>query len=212
MKMQQTKSYWRVVAVAGVVIAFVGAACSVTTSTDDSADGEGGTTVTTTGGSAGAVTAGGTTSVAGTTSIAGTTGVGGAGAVSFQCDPLDQDAGIQGTPASCAADSSNTCSVCIAAHCCTEFSDCYATNPGNQCGFGGPDGKGTGEIACVQACIQAATSDGGVLDDTTIETCSNGCVTPKDTAQMTCQQAIGTQTSDLIGCMNMNCQTDCLGG
>jgi len=205
--MQQTKSYWRMAAVAGVVIAFVSAACTVTTSSDDTAA-DAGTTAIATGGS-GATTAGGATSAGGTMTIV---GVGGTGAVSFQCDPLDQDAGIQGTPASCAADTANTCSVCIAAHCCTEFSDCYATNPGNQCGFGGPDAKGTGEITCVQGCILAVTGDGGVADDSTIQTCANQCVTPTDTSGAACQQAIGTQTSDLIGCMNMNCQSDCLGG
>jgi hypothetical protein len=207
MKMQQTKSYWRVVAVAGVVGAFVASACTVTTSTDDSAGGLAGDTTIT----------GGSTSVAGSFAVAGTGGVvgvaGTAGAVTFQCDP-DIDGGVQGTPASCAAPGllGADCSTCTASNCCAEFAACYATNPGNQCGYGGPVAGGDSEISCIKGCISAATGDGGVLDDTTIESCASQCVTPSDSSGAACQQAIGVQTSDLVGCWTTNCATACLGG
>jgi hypothetical protein len=210
--MQQTKSYWRVVAVAGVVGAFVASACVVTTSTDDGIAGAGGT------GAVAGTTSGGTTSTAGTagvsgsTGIAGTSGVGGSAgsaAISYQCDPSDGKA--VGTPASCADTTGMPCSVCTAAHCCAEYGACFATNPGNQCGYGGPN-PGDSEILCIQACVIAATSDGGVADDMTIGTCTNNCITPKDSAGVTCSAVIGAQTSDLVGCLSMNCQTECFGG
>jgi hypothetical protein len=120
-----------------------------------------------------------------------------------------------GTPSSCAATAGNTCSQCIgtagAKGCCAQFGACFATNPGNQCGYGGP--KGEGEFFCVQACIQAATSDGGVLDATTIGDCASQCTTPKDSANKACESShVGQQTSDLIDCVNMNCQSECFGG
>ena len=216
--MQQTKSYWLVVAVAGVLGAIVASACTVTTSSDDSSGGTGtiagtgGTSIagtTSTGGGGATATGGssGSTSIAGTTS---TGGSGGAATTTFQCDPADGNP--VGTPASCAATAGNGCSTCIAASCCTEFGQCFATSPGNQCGYGGPKGDGQGEFICAQACIQTATSDGGVLDASTIETCANGCVTPKDSANKTCEMHVGQQTNDLIACVNMNCQAECFGG
>ena len=210
--MQQTKSYWRVVAVAGVVGAFVASACVVTTSTDDSSAGAGGT------GAFAGTTSGGTTSTAGTagvsgsTGIAGTSGVGGSGGtgvVSFQCDPSDGMA--VGTPASCAATAGMACSECTAAHCCAEYGACFATNPGNQCGYGGPT-PGASEILCIQACVIAATGDGGVADDMTIGTCTNNCVTPTDTAGANCGSVIGSQTSVLVDCLSHNCVAECFGG
>jgi hypothetical protein len=216
MKMQQTKSYWYVVAVAGVVGAFVASACVVTTSTD--AGGAGGTetfagSTGTTGGTNSLGGPGGTAGISGSTAVAGSTsvaGTSGAGPTPFQCDPADGKP--VGPPASCAATVGNTCSECTAAHCCTEYSDCYATNPGNQCGYGGPTGDNSGEIMCIQACVIAATSDGGVADDTTIATCTNNCVTPKDSANVTCSAVIGQQTNDLVACLNTSCQAECFGG
>jgi hypothetical protein len=219
MKMQQTKSYWRMVAVAGVVGAFVASACVVTTSSD--AGGAGGTetfagsTGTTGGTTSAGATSGGSNGISGSTNIAGTNSVAGSGGAApivtpFQCDPANGKP--FGTRASCAATAGNTCSECTAAHCCTEFSDCYATNPGNQCGYGGPTGDNSGEITCIQACIIAATNDGGVADDMTIGTCTNNCVTPKDSAGVGCGVVIGSQTSTLVDCLNHNCQPECFGG
>jgi len=219
--MQQTRSYWRVVAVAGVLGMAVATACTVTTSTDDSAGGTGaiagstssaGTTSTagqtSTAGSGGAGTAGSS----GSTSSAGTTSTGGAGGTSaatpFQCDEGDGSK-IVGTPASCEATAGNKCSECTHDHCCTEFSNCYAVSPGNVCGYGGPMGEG--EIVCTQACIIAATSDGGVADAETITACAMGCVTPKDTQGTSCG-TVGARTSDLVGCLKDNCSTECFGG
>jgi hypothetical protein len=224
MKMQQTKSYWLVVAVAGVVGAIVASACTVTTSSDDSSGGTG--TIAGTGGTSIAGTTstggGGTTATggsSGSTSIGGTTSTGGSGGAAatttFQCDPADGNP--VGTPSSCAATAGNGCSECIAGTagkmgCCAQFSACFATSPGNQCGYGGPNGDGKGEFVCVQACIQAATSDGGVLDDTTIGTCAGNCATPKDSMNQSCEQHVGQQTSDLVDCVNTNCQAECFGG
>src|SRR6188768_781223 len=136
MKMQQTKSYWRLLAVTGVVSAFIASACVVTTDDDDGSAGAGGSG--TAGASAGAPAAG--TGTAGTgTAGTGTAGspAGGAGSTPFQCDT--GESGAPGTPNSCVpSDSSDPCQKCIQDSCCDLYEFCYATDPGNQCGWGGP--------------------------------------------------------------------------
>ena len=217
--MQQTKSYWRVVAVAGVVGAFAASACVVTTSTDDNTAGSSGTGATSSGGSS---TTGGTSSTGGTTSAGGSSGstsmggtssggTGGTGpaVTPFQCDPPDGKP--VGTPAVCAS-TGNACTVCTFTNCKTDCGNCFATSPGNQCGYGGPNGDNKGEFACIQQCVIDATSDGGVPDDTTVGTCTNGCVTPKDSSGTACSAVIGAQTSDFVGCLRQFCQQDCFGG
>lgn len=221
MKMQQTKSYWRLVIVTGVVSAFVAGACTVTTSTDvDDDDNSAGTSA---GGAAtaGAATAGAATAGAGTagTATAGTAGAeGGAGPVPFQCDPPG-DGGAVGNPNSCAPiDPNDECQKCVQAKCCAEYGACYATDPGNQCGWGGPaklpsgaDYPG-GEALCTQLCIQDGVAESGVAPDAElIGTCGAGCATAKDTAGKTCEQHVGLQTNDLIGCLNENCSKVCFG-
>lgn len=221
MKMQQTKSYWRLAgftALAGVAFAFVGAACTVTTSTDDGgaggdffagAPGAGAPAAgaATTAGASGASTAGAT--------AAGGASTAGAAAVAYECDV---DPGPPaGTPyTSCAPDAEHTddvCALCIQTSCCTEFKACYASNPGDQCGYGGPGDMG--EISCVQQCIQDGVATDGVFDDKLVGTCGAKCTTeasPNGTSSKECGQVIGYRTSDLVDCMTMHCQTECYGG
>jgi hypothetical protein len=111
----------------------------------------------------------------------------------------------------CAA-TGNACTVCTFTNCKTECGDCFATSPGNQCGYGGPTGDNSGEFACIQKCVIDATSDGGVPDDTTVGTCTNNCITPKDSSGKACSAVIGAQTSDFVGCLRQFCQQDCFGG
>src|SRR6185369_14818391 len=83
---------------------------------------------------------------------------GSAGPVSFQCDPTDGSA--LGTPNSCTpADPSDSCQKCVQAKCCTEYSECFAIDPGNQCGWGGP--ANGGEITCMQACLVETVAGSG---------------------------------------------------
>ncbi len=208
--MQQTKSYWRFVALAGVVTAFVASACVVTTSTDDN-----------TGGASGANTAGANTAGAGgagagaggaLTGGAGGAAAGTGGAVAYQCDPAD---GVfVGTPNTCAPApgfETDACAVCTQAKCCTEYSDCFATSPGNQCGWGGP--KDQGEIICLQNCIQTEFPKTGVYDDSLVETCAANCATTTAGGSAhECGSIIGQQTNDLIGCLGTNCQGECFTG
>jgi hypothetical protein len=223
MKMQQTKSYWRLVAMAGLLSAFVGSACVVTTSTDDDDNtaGKGGS------GAAGAGTAGsGTAGTAGasTAGAAGAAGAaaagannGGSGPVSFQCDPAE--GGAVGTPNSCAPDGpGNDCEKCVQAKCCSEYEACYATDPGNQCGWGGPakiDGVTNegGELACVQAClIKVVEKNETAPDDSDVQTCANNCATTlSNGATKECGSIIGLQTSDTVACMRTNCSEACFG-
>ncbi|MEO6600235.1 MAG: hypothetical protein ABIQ16_10210 [Polyangiaceae bacterium] len=214
--MQQTKSYWRLVtitAVAGVAMALVGTACTITTSTDaggaagDFFAGGPGTGGGATAGAGGAATAG--AGVGG----AATAGAAGAGKVPYGCTPDSGDP--LGTPNTCApavGSETDVCALCVQAHCCTEFSQCYATTPGNQCGWGGPNDDG--EIACVQQCIQDQYKTSGVYDDSLIRTCSDGgCATNKaNNSANACGPIIGQQTSDLVACLNTNCAGPCFTG
>jgi len=202
--MQQTKSYWRVVAVAGVVGAFVASACVVTSSTDDSAGDDTGA-----GASAGATgTAGASTSGAGSSSTAGTGTVSGA----YECDPADGGS-LPSTPAAtCVAPGVPAdCASCLKTSCCTEVSACYATSPGNECGFGGPPSSG-GEFQCVETCLRDGFADSGVDDSDLRQACFDQCTTSTANGASQDCPGIGTQTNALIGCVSDNCLTECVGG
>ena len=202
--MQQTKSYWRLVAVAGVMSAFTASACVVTSSTDDSV--AGGTGDGETAGSPG--TGGGTSAGAGNTA-----GTGGSGDEPFQCDTGDGGA-PPGTPADCSPDASHpndACALCVQAHCCTEFAECYATSPGNQCGYGGPNDGG--EITCMQTCLQNGFKQ-TMVDDPDLRTmCEGQCATSTTNhGTMDCGDLIGVQTNALLSCLSDNCLDECIGG
>jgi hypothetical protein len=217
MKMQQTKSYWRLATlatVAGAAMAFVGSACTVTTSTDNGGSagdffaGAPGAGATQTAGAAGA-------STAGAAGAAVTAGAGGAAATPYECD-VSPDAPAGMPLPSCAPDASDptdVCAVCIEASCCAQFEACYAYNPGDQCGYGGPGDMG--EISCVQQCIQDGVKTNGVFDDTLVGTCGAKCTTqkpPNGSSSKECGQVIGYRTSELVDCMTAHCQTQCYGG
>ncbi|MEP7048993.1 MAG: hypothetical protein ABJB12_01520 [Pseudomonadota bacterium] len=224
--MQQTKSYWRVVLVAGVVSAFLGAACTVTTSTDDPTIGEAGdgnvagATGTAGAGTAGAGTAGAGTagsSAAGSSSAgaAGAAGAGGAAPTPFSCDPAD--AGATGTPNmnACKMPSGlNDCDKCIRTKCCMEYATCYGTDPGNQCGYGGPNNKG--EFFCYNSCLVDVFNANQSIEEKDKEKCAANCVTSKDVmASQDCGPVLGSATNDLIGCMADTaggCAAECYGG
>ena len=222
--MQQTKSYWRLVAVAGVVSAFIGVACTVTTSTDDSGfsghDAGGASGSGTAGASAGMATGGAGKAGAGTagagTAGAATAGSGGAPATPFACDLGDggtQGEAIAGACTLDAAEKKDKCAVCLKTKCCTEFSECYAVSPGNECGWGGPKGDGEGEFVCYRACLTDIAMKNGAVETSDRGTCAAKCQTPKDTSGAACMQAIGNATSALIGCvMDQGCNVDCYGG
>ncbi|HET7540479.1 MAG TPA: hypothetical protein VFK05_11430, partial [Polyangiaceae bacterium] len=192
--MQQTKSYWRFLAAAGVVSAFVVSACVVTTEEDDSSSAGSGGSGTAGSHAAGSPAAGSPAAGSGTGgSTGGTTGTagspaGGSGAVPFQCDP--GEGGAQGTPNSCKPDPppGDDCEKCIQDKCCAEYEACYAYNPGNQCGWGGPaklpSGKDYdgGEALCIQLCVQEGTEMSGTDPDAELlGTCANGCTTQTST-------------------------------
>jgi len=199
----------------GVLSAFIASACVVTTDDpDDSTAGAAGS------GTAGSGTAGGGKAGAGTagagTAGAATAGSGGAGAEPFQCDP--GEGGAQGTPNTCApGDPNDECQKCVQTKCCTEYALCYATDPGNQCGWGGPktiDGQPNegGELACVQICLQKAVEESGTApSDTDVGTCANQCATtPANGGTKDCG-VIGIQTSDAVACLRENCSLKCFG-
>jgi len=220
MKMQQTKSYWRVVLVAGVVSAFVGAACTVTTSTDDGGNlgdagdgnvaGSPGTAGAAGSGHAGSSAAG--SSGAGTAGSA-TAGSGGAAATPFVCDPAE--AGATGNPDANACEmvaGQNDCDKCVRSKCCTEYANCYATDPGNQCGYGGPNNDG--EFFCYNSCLVDVFNKNGSIEDKDKGTCAANCATSKSLmGSQECGSVLGTATNELIGCVvDKGCEMDCYGG
>jgi len=209
--MQQSKSYWRVVAALGVVGAFVVSACVVTTSTDSGTAGDAGETNTTAGSTSAGSSAGGAS--AGSSSTAGTGGTGGDQPTPYQCDTGDAGA-PPGTPSTCEPDSTHTtdpCALCVQSKCCTEWSECFASDPGNQCGWGGPnDGS---EIICLQSCIRDAITAGGIDDIDTRSMCNDMCTTTTaHNSTHDCGNLPGNQTNALLGCLSDNCLDACLGG
>jgi len=190
--------------VAGVVTAFAASACVVTTD-----DGNGGAS-----GAAGANTAGANTAGANTAGASGaaTAGAAGAPAVPYQCTPDNGDP--EGMPNSCEPApgfETDKCALCVKAKCCTEFANCYATAPGNQCGWGGPNDDS--EIGCIQDCIKDGYMKTGVYDDPLVAGCANGCGTNKaNHSTKECGQFIGQQTSDLVACLRNNCEGPCFTG
>jgi hypothetical protein len=138
--------------------------------------------------------------------------------VPFQCDPSD---GIPvGTPNDCTPTSpSDVCQSCIQAKCCAEYAACYAIDPGNQCGWGGPakvDGIANygGEIACIQACLIATVAESGTAPGSQqVSACASHCATSSNNgATKECGSVIGAQTSNLVGCLLNSCSTVCFGG
>jgi len=217
MKMQQTKSYWRFLALAGVVGAFAASACVVTTSTDDDTSSAGAA------GSSGGPSAGAATAGAGTAgSHAGTAGAvstGGAPPVSYQCDPAQGGSAV-GQPNDCSTlDSSNRCEQCVQISCCKEWEACYSTEPGNQCGWGGPaeiagEPNGGGEALCIQLCIQDGVQMTGTDPDAElVGTCGAKCATNKSNgATKECGTLIGNETNELVGCQMEHCVKECFTG
>ena len=213
--MQQTKSYWRLVAALGVVSAFVASACVVTTSTDDDDNGGSGGS----GAKAGSSTTGGSStggsSPGGSATGGSATGgsATGGSAPAFMCDDPNSEGGAPGDGGSCEPDSAgDECQVCIQQKCCEEYSACIATNPNNQCGWGGPalvngQPNNGGELLCMHECLKKLVEVSMIsATDTDIGTCANQCLTPS------CQMAtVGFQTSDVIGCINNNCSMKCWG-
>ena len=142
---------------------------------------------------------------------------GGAERVPFQCDPSDGSA--VGTPNDCTpADPNDVCQKCVQAKCCTEYAECYAINPGNQCGWGGPlkiNGMPNygGEIACLQDCLVAVVADSGTAPAASdVNSCATHCATSiGNGATKECGSVIGSQTNALVGCLLKSCSTVCFG-
>jgi hypothetical protein len=182
--------------------------------TGGSTGGAGGSTGGTTGGAAGADT-GGSSATGGSTSGSGgsTSGSGGSGAVdtSPTCD-----GDTMGTPyPDCDPSEENKddpCALCIQSSCCEQSKNCYALEPYNVCGWGGPlmddptlgDYAGAGEIGCITTCLSEYVAENEVCDTDGID----GCTTMCQTAMCS---LVGSATSDLFTCMQDSCASECFG-
>ncbi len=207
--MQQTKSYWYLLAALGVAGSFVGAACTVTSS-NDVGFGDAGAGDVAGSANAGSANAGASGTAGSGGAAAGTGGVGGTTDPTTvpACDTGDTPAGTPAT--TCDPGVVDDCSTCIHTHCCTEYSNCFSTSPGDVCGYGGPDNNG--EFACYQGCLQDLFKKNGSLDSEDAKTCGNQCVTSTDAKGALDCGALGVSTNALIGCVMDNaCNGACYG-
>lgn len=204
--MQQTNSYLRWISVAGLASAlFAASACVVTSGSDDDDAGAGGDDTAGTAGTAAG--AGGATAGSGGAATAGTGGA----APAYLCDA---EVTTPGTPnPSCEPEDAdaNDCTRCIASKCCTEYKKCFASNPGDQCGFGGPNDDTGGEILCMELCAQQKLKDEGVLGDDEVFACSAQCASSTTHKSSQDCGAIGGTTSETFGCIKNNCMVECIG-
>lgn len=156
--------------------------------------------------------AGGTRAGAGGGGTAGATaGTGGSAPTQLDCSDPD------GTPAaSCefaipanAPDNQAECFECLSGSCCTEIKNCYATNPENLCGYGGP--VGGSEFECFRLCLveQAEERNDTTYTTDDAEVCAVECSTPRDKNGDACG-LIGDQTNALFNCMADNCEAECV--
>ena len=226
---------WKYALGLGLMGAALSVGCTVSSGDDDSGfageSGEGGSSgkggtggTTSTGGSAGKGGTGGTTggSAGASTggSASGSAGMGGSTSGSGGTGTVDTtptcDGDTMGTPwQDCdpgEANKDDPCALCIQHSCCEESKNCYATDPYNVCGWGGPsmddpmlaDYAGAGEIGCITTCLAEYVSDNEVCDTDGIDGCTTMCQTPM------CSLA-GSATSDLFTCMQDKCASSCFG-
>ena len=186
--------------------------------TGGSTGGTGGSTGGTTGGSAGAGTGGSTGGSSGTGGSTGgsggsTSGTGGSAGTepTPSCDSTDM-----GTPwQDCApgdANKDDPCALCIQHSCCEQSKNCYATDPYNVCGWGGPlmddpmlaDYAGAGEIGCITTCLSEYVTENEVCDTDGIDGCTSMC-------QTAMCSLVGSATSALFDCMQRDCSSECFG-
>jgi len=219
MKMQQTKSYWRMLAVGSVMGAFIASACVITTDDPDDIDtaGSGGQATASGGKASGGSTATGGSATAGSAPAGGSGGTGNAPG-SFQCDPPSEAGAApvaEGTPLSCEPGTSpNACDKCVQTKCCAEYGACYATDPGNQCGYGGPlmynGAANVGELQCFTVCLQNAVAKSQIAPTAEeIGGCASECATVVPGSAMDCKPVVGQQTSDAVACQIEKCSPDC---
>jgi hypothetical protein len=190
----------------------IGAACTVTTTTDDGneggASGSGGSGTggaKTNGGvtSNGGATTGGATATGGVAATGGTSTTGGTGgAAVIGCDEKGKVAGTPATSCQFAAADSTFCHECLTTSCCGEVKACFGQNPDNQCAYGGPEGES--EFGCYEAClVTKAKANGGDYTEEDQDACIGMCSTPA------CGVIIGDATLDLIVCMHTECEKVC---
>lgn len=205
---------WKYAALFGFVAAGISLGCTVSTDDDVATGGTGGTTggASALGGSGGSSTSGngGTGG-----SLGGSSGSGGSSGTTSMAPTCDADASDTGMPyPTCApTDATDECEVCIQTNCCEESQNCFATEPYNVCGWGGPDTddestgvvSGIGEIGCYRSCLAQYVNDNGVCDGDGIDQCATACATPA------CDGLPGDATSTLAACMQTSCSQDCFG-
>jgi hypothetical protein len=170
-------------------------------SAGSSSGGKGGSS---TGGKGGSATGGSSGSTTGGSSGSATGGSGNIGGdeVVPECDPDTGELDNTLYPDCEPTDADDPCELCIEANCCAESQVCYGYDPGNVCGWGGPDNDG--EFTCYVACAQAYVEENGVYDSGAVDECTGMCATEE------CG-LIGNATQDLVVCVEADCESECFG-
>ncbi len=159
-----------------------------------------------TGGESGADTGG----TAGTGGGGGTAGLPTEDQTTPECDPASGDLETTLYP-NCEPtnlDDPDPCESCIQDHCCEESMACYGFDPGNVCGWGGPETgqyAGFGEIGCYVQCLSEYVTANELCDSDGLNECESACATDM------CGGLLGNQTSDLASCLHVNCSSECFG-
>jgi len=172
-----------------------------------STGGKGGSSTGGKGGSTGGSTTGGS-STGGSTTGGSATG-GSSGTVNMPDPECDPDMGLlDSTPfPDCEPRPGDDCDLCVQENCCEESRICYGYDAENVCGWGGPTSgpyAGQSEYDCYVSCASDYVQENGVYDDGAIDQCVGECAT--DMCGL-----IGNATQELIGCIDMNCESRCYG-
>ncbi len=188
-------SAWATVAAIGFAGSILAAGC-VVGSDDDETDGGAGTSgkggAGGSGGSAGSSGSGGSGGSAGSGGSGGSGGSAGTGGgAGVTCDPETDD---------------NACSTCMKTNCCEEFKAC-----GRDADCAGANGMG--ELYCINTCVLAVTTDGGVASPSVLGSCASQCAV---------RSTVADATNDAVACMangahpdggtGADCLSECLQG
>jgi len=171
------------------------AAGCVVGSDDDETDGGAGTSGK--GGAGGSAGSAGSSGSGGSGGSAGSGGSGGSGG----------SAGTGGGGVTCEAETDdNPCSTCMKTNCCEEFKACGRDTP---CA----GANGMGELYCINTCVLAVTTDGGVASPSVLASCASQCAVGS---------TVSDATNDAVACMangahpdggtGADCLSECLQG
>lgn len=159
------------------------------------------------GSSSGGSSSGGSSSGGSSSGGTATGGSSGEGGDSF--NPMCDDKKNPGFPETtcdvpeAGSDANVACLKCLKknADCCTALKNCYATDPDNECGYGGKT-LGQTEYLCFQDCLLEKIMTNGTYTDDDQDTCAADC-------SPSCAGVPSDATNEVITCMHDSCEDEC---